>query len=263
MRRRLQRARRRHRAHAVGPVRLSRVRRQRRRCSRRRSRATPGSAGSASTRNLIDREAGSWFFLGEIFTDLPLPVDAAGERRTAAPARACIDVCPTRRDRRALPARRAPLHLLSDDRAARRDSRGAPRGDRQPHLRLRRLPARVPVEQVRAHRRRSRISAAPRARRSALVRAVRVDRSRSSSSAPRAARSAASVTSAGCATSRSRWAMRRRPPQSSRRWQRGATMRPRSCASTWLGARARSSASPSAVRRAARSRRLSSGRALN
>src|SRR6185436_8834763 len=26
--------------------------------------------------NLLDRHDGSWFFLGEIFTDLPLPVDA-------------------------------------------------------------------------------------------------------------------------------------------------------------------------------------------
>ena len=27
--------------------------------------------------NLIDRDAGSWFFLGELYTDLPLPVDTA------------------------------------------------------------------------------------------------------------------------------------------------------------------------------------------
>ncbi|MGH8807010.1 MAG: tRNA epoxyqueuosine(34) reductase QueG, partial [Noviherbaspirillum sp.] len=43
---------------------------------------------------LLNREAGSMFFLGEIYTDLPLPVDA----RVAAhcgQCRACIDVCPT------------------------------------------------------------------------------------------------------------------------------------------------------------------------
>jgi epoxyqueuosine reductase len=43
---------------------------------------------------LLDRAAGSWFFLGEIYTDLPLPVDAplAGHCGTCT---ACIEVCPT------------------------------------------------------------------------------------------------------------------------------------------------------------------------
>ena len=36
---------------------------------------------------------------------------------------ACLPACPYRRDRRAVPARRAPLHLLSDHRTARRRSR--------------------------------------------------------------------------------------------------------------------------------------------
>ena len=45
--------------------------------------------------NLIDRESGSWFFLGELYTDLPLPVDVAEESRCGS-CTACIEVCPTR-----------------------------------------------------------------------------------------------------------------------------------------------------------------------
>ncbi len=44
---------------------------------------------------LINRGAGSWFFLGEIYTDLPLPIDAAYEEEHCGRCRACIDICPT------------------------------------------------------------------------------------------------------------------------------------------------------------------------
>jgi len=44
--------------------------------------------------NLIDRDRGSWFFLGELYTDLPLPVDD-DEATHCGTCRACIDVCPT------------------------------------------------------------------------------------------------------------------------------------------------------------------------
>jgi len=45
---------------------------------------------------LINRNAGSWFFLGVIYTDLPLPVDAPYKRGLCGSCRACLDLCPTR-----------------------------------------------------------------------------------------------------------------------------------------------------------------------
>ena len=44
---------------------------------------------------LLSREAGSMFFLGEILTDLPLPVDAPVTEHCGS-CTSCIDVCPTR-----------------------------------------------------------------------------------------------------------------------------------------------------------------------
>jgi epoxyqueuosine reductase len=45
--------------------------------------------------NLLDRRAGSWFFLGEIYVDLPLPADAPATAHCGR-CTACLDVCPTR-----------------------------------------------------------------------------------------------------------------------------------------------------------------------
>jgi epoxyqueuosine reductase len=43
---------------------------------------------------LIDKNSGSWFFLGELYTDLPLPVDAPASAHCGTCTR-CIEICPT------------------------------------------------------------------------------------------------------------------------------------------------------------------------
>jgi epoxyqueuosine reductase len=43
---------------------------------------------------LLSREQGSWFFLGEIFIDLPLPVDMPQENHCGT-CQSCITICPT------------------------------------------------------------------------------------------------------------------------------------------------------------------------
>ena len=117
----------------------------------------PGSAGRASTPIWSAASFGSWLFLGSIFTTAEL---AAGPRRRqtiAAPAapvstsaRPTAFPAPYRLD-----ARRCISYLTIENKGPiPREFRA---GDRQPHLWLRRLPRRLPLEQVRAaaHRRRS------------------------------------------------------------------------------------------------------------
>jgi len=44
---------------------------------------------------LINKEHGSWFFLGEIYTNLPMPIDKKASNHCGT-CSACIDICPTR-----------------------------------------------------------------------------------------------------------------------------------------------------------------------
>jgi len=44
--------------------------------------------------NLINHKAGSWFFLGEIYTDLPLPIDQPAKNHCGS-CTACMAICPT------------------------------------------------------------------------------------------------------------------------------------------------------------------------
>jgi epoxyqueuosine reductase len=68
---------------------------------------------------LLDRDAGSWFFLGEIYCDLPLPVDEEQPNRCGTCQR-CIDVCPTQaiRGPYQLDARRCISYLTIEHKSA-------------------------------------------------------------------------------------------------------------------------------------------------
>ena len=44
---------------------------------------------------LINSTAGSWFFLGELLTNLPLPIDESREPNQCGDCSACLKVCPT------------------------------------------------------------------------------------------------------------------------------------------------------------------------
>ena len=44
---------------------------------------------------IINRQAGSFFFLGELFTNLPLPVDEPYEKNHCGRCSSCMDQCPT------------------------------------------------------------------------------------------------------------------------------------------------------------------------
>ena len=44
--------------------------------------------------NLINERAGSWFFIGELYTNLPLPVDPPADNHCGN-CQSCIDACPT------------------------------------------------------------------------------------------------------------------------------------------------------------------------
>ncbi len=44
---------------------------------------------------ILNSEAGSWFFLGEIYTSLPLPVDEPEQPDRCGSCTACLRVCPT------------------------------------------------------------------------------------------------------------------------------------------------------------------------
>ena len=187
-------------------VRLSRVRRQRPVLEKALARQA-GLGWVGKHTNLLDREAGSWFLLGELFTDLPLPIDRPSRALRLVPR--LFGRLPYTSDRRAVSARRATLRFVSHDRAAWVDPRTDARADRQPNLRLRRLPALLPLEQVCHADGRTRLRATARSRRRRTSSSFSVGAKRNGPSAPRAARFAGPAMRAGCETSPSRSATHR------------------------------------------------------
>jgi epoxyqueuosine reductase len=68
---------------------------------------------------LLSRDAGSWFFLGEIYCDVPLPVDSP-EKERCGTCQKCMDVCPTQaiRGPYELDARRCISYLTIEHKSA-------------------------------------------------------------------------------------------------------------------------------------------------
>ncbi len=80
---------------------------------------------------MLSREAGSMFFLGEIYTDLALPLTAAVDGHCGS-CRACIDVCPTQAivAEQRLDARRCISYLTIEHAGAIPEPLRAPIGNR-------------------------------------------------------------------------------------------------------------------------------------
>ena len=98
--------------------------------------------------NLVSRRFGSWLFLGLVFSTLELPADPPATDHCGSCDR-CRHACPT--DALAEPYRIEPRRCLSYLTIEHKgeiasDSGG---GARQPRLRLRRLPRRLPLEPLR------------------------------------------------------------------------------------------------------------------
>jgi len=80
---------------------------------------------------LLSRDAGSWFFLGEIYCDLPLPVDGPAGQHCGRCTK-CIEICPTQAIRAPyrLDARRCISYLTIEHKGAIPQELRAPIGNR-------------------------------------------------------------------------------------------------------------------------------------
>lgn len=81
---------------------------------------------------IINSSAGSWFFLGEIFTFLPLPIDQSEQPNQCGECTACLKVCPTDAFPRPyeLDARRCISYLTIENKGAIPEEFREPMGNR-------------------------------------------------------------------------------------------------------------------------------------
>lgn len=81
---------------------------------------------------LIDKDNGSWFFLGEIYTDLPLPRTNSKPQGHCGTCTRCIDICPTAAivAPNRLDARRCISYLTIEHRGSIPEELRAPIGNR-------------------------------------------------------------------------------------------------------------------------------------
>ena len=81
---------------------------------------------------LLDKDAGSWFFLGEIFTNAPLPIDEVEVEDACSKCSACMTVCPTDAivSPRRLDARRCISYLTIEHKSAIPEEFRKPMGNR-------------------------------------------------------------------------------------------------------------------------------------
>ncbi len=69
---------------------------------------------------LLNKEAGSWFFLGELLTTLPLPIDQVQQEDGCKNCQACLKICPTAAliDAKQIDARRCISYLTIEHKTA-------------------------------------------------------------------------------------------------------------------------------------------------
>jgi len=81
---------------------------------------------------VINSEAGSWFFLGEVYTNLPLPVDKSTGVNQCGDCKACLQVCPTDAFTQAyeLDARRCISYLTIENKGSIPEEFREPMGNR-------------------------------------------------------------------------------------------------------------------------------------